>query len=117
MRLGGPQGQFGQVRKISPPPGFDPRTVQLLGSRYTDYASRPTPVIKRKLTDCGDAVLTNCNSDNKQIEGRKARAQYVQVLLPAAASILPCYKVRVQLRGIFLNTLFNDVEESDCGLL
>ena len=28
MRLGGPQGRSGQVRKISPPPGFDPRTVQ-----------------------------------------------------------------------------------------
>ena len=25
-RLGGPQGRCGQVRKISPPPGFDPRT-------------------------------------------------------------------------------------------
>ena len=27
-RLGGPLGRSGQVRKISPPPGFDPRTVQ-----------------------------------------------------------------------------------------
>jgi len=26
--LGGPLGQSGQVRKISPQPGFDPRTVQ-----------------------------------------------------------------------------------------
>jgi hypothetical protein len=26
--MGGPQGLSGQVRKISPPPGFDPRTVQ-----------------------------------------------------------------------------------------
>jgi hypothetical protein len=26
----------GQVRNISPPPGFDPRTVQPVGSRYTD---------------------------------------------------------------------------------
>jgi len=26
-RLGGPQGRSGHVRKISPPPGFDPRTV------------------------------------------------------------------------------------------
>ena len=26
------------------PPGFDPRTVQPVGSRYTDYATRPTPV-------------------------------------------------------------------------
>ena len=37
-RLGGPQGRSGQVRKISPPPGFDPRTVQPAASRYTDYA-------------------------------------------------------------------------------
>ena len=36
-RLGGPQGRSGQVRKISPPPGFDPRTVQPVASRYTDY--------------------------------------------------------------------------------
>jgi hypothetical protein len=27
-RLDGRQGRYGQVRKISPPPGFDPRTVQ-----------------------------------------------------------------------------------------
>ena len=38
-RLGGPQGRSGQVRKISPPPGFDHRTVQLVASRYTDWAT------------------------------------------------------------------------------
>jgi len=27
------------------PPGFDPRTVQPVGSRYTDYATRPTYVL------------------------------------------------------------------------
>jgi hypothetical protein len=37
-RLGGPQGWSGQVRKISPSPGFQPRTVQPVASRYTDYA-------------------------------------------------------------------------------
>jgi hypothetical protein len=31
-----PQSRYGQVRKISPPPGFDPQTVQLVTSRYTD---------------------------------------------------------------------------------
>jgi len=36
-RLGGPQGRPGQVRKI-----FDPRTVQPVASRYTDYATRPS---------------------------------------------------------------------------
>jgi len=33
-RLGGPQGQSGQVRKILPPPGFDTRTIQTPASRY-----------------------------------------------------------------------------------
>jgi hypothetical protein len=37
-RLGGPQGRSGRLRKISPPPGFDPRTVQPAASRYTNYA-------------------------------------------------------------------------------
>jgi len=36
-RLGGPQSRYGQVRKISPLPGFDPRTFQPVASRYTDY--------------------------------------------------------------------------------
>jgi hypothetical protein len=36
MRLGRPQGRSGRVLKILPPPGFDPRTVQLVVSRYTD---------------------------------------------------------------------------------
>jgi len=40
--LGGPQGRSGQVRKISPPLVFDPRTVQPVASRYIDYATRPT---------------------------------------------------------------------------
>ena len=39
-KLGGPQSRSGQVRKISTPPGFDPRTVQPVGSSYTDYATR-----------------------------------------------------------------------------
>ena len=37
-RLGRPQGLSGRVRKISPPQGFDPRTIQPVASRYTDYA-------------------------------------------------------------------------------
>ena len=48
-RLGGTQGRSGQVRKISPPPGFDPRTVQPVASRYTDYATRPTHWNERPL--------------------------------------------------------------------
>ena len=35
-RLGGPQGRSGWVWKSSLPPGFNPRTVQPVASRYTD---------------------------------------------------------------------------------
>ena len=34
----GPQGRSGRVKKISPPPGFDPWTVHPIASRYTDWA-------------------------------------------------------------------------------
>jgi hypothetical protein len=38
-RMGVPQGRFGHTRKISFLPGFDPRTVQPVASRYTDWAT------------------------------------------------------------------------------
>jgi len=37
-KLGKTQGRSGRVRKIFPSPGFDPRTDQPVGNRYTDYA-------------------------------------------------------------------------------
>ena len=43
-RLGGSQDRSGRVRKISPPPGFDPRTVQPVASCCTDRAI-PAPFI------------------------------------------------------------------------
>jgi hypothetical protein len=36
-KLGGPQGRSRQVRKVSPPPGFNPRTVQPIRSRNPMY--------------------------------------------------------------------------------
>jgi hypothetical protein len=36
--VSGSQGRSGRVRKISPPPGFDPRNAQPVASRYTDWA-------------------------------------------------------------------------------
>ena len=49
-RLGGPQVQSGQVRKISPPPRFDPQTVQPIASRYTGlhYLAQITDSTDRK---------------------------------------------------------------------
>ena len=44
----------GQVRNISPPQGFDPWTVQLVASRYTDYASRSTQTSQ----ECNDTNIS-----------------------------------------------------------
>ena len=35
-KLGDPRGRSGQVRKIPPPLGFDPRIAQAVPSSYTD---------------------------------------------------------------------------------
>jgi len=40
-RLGGPQGLSGRVEYLVPT-GFDPRTIQPVASRYTDWATGPT---------------------------------------------------------------------------
>jgi len=37
-RLAGVQDRYGRVRKTSPPPEFNPRTVQSVANRHTDYA-------------------------------------------------------------------------------
>ena len=44
--------RFGKSR---PPPGFDPRTVQPVGSRYTDYATRPVG----KIVHCINSIRVN----------------------------------------------------------
>ena len=52
-KLGRPQGRSGRVLKISPTPGFDPRTVQLVASRYTDDGI------------AAHIIITTLNSDAK----------------------------------------------------
>lgn len=47
-RLGGSQGPSGLVWKISPPPGFNPWTVQPVANCYTDYAIPPLPKAGRR---------------------------------------------------------------------
>jgi len=45
--LGGPQSRSGQVQKILPPPGFDPRTVHPVTSRANEEVHILTTVFKR----------------------------------------------------------------------
>ena len=52
-KLDGPQSRYAQVRKISLPPAFDPRTVQPVASRYTECvlpSHRPRAVVGNNLS-------------------------------------------------------------------
>ena len=49
-RLGGPQGRSGQVRKLSPPLGFNPWTVQPIASHYTNCAIPAQPTTDYMIT-------------------------------------------------------------------
>jgi hypothetical protein len=51
------------MRKISPSPGFDPRTVQPVASRYTDWLSRPI------VDDDDDDDDNNNNNNNGNFYG------------------------------------------------
>jgi len=66
-RLGGPQGRSGQVKKISPPSEFDHRTVQPVASRYTDWATRPSPVPK----PTENLTFSDNNSASDEDHGRQ----------------------------------------------
>jgi hypothetical protein len=49
-KLGGSLGRSGRMRKISPPAGFDPRTVQPAVNRYTDWAMQaPRQFVEDKI--------------------------------------------------------------------
>ena len=54
--LGGQQGRSWRVRKVSPPPGFDQRTVQPVASLCTDWAL-PAPTARTGLVN--KSWLTN----------------------------------------------------------
>ena len=47
-RLGGPQERAGRVQIYRPPPGFDPRSVRPVASRYTDWAIAALPAANNR---------------------------------------------------------------------
>ena len=56
-KLGGPQGRYGRMRKISPPPVFDPQNVHFAVSCYTNYAIVAHSSVNKKF-NCEYACYT-----------------------------------------------------------
>ena len=61
-RMGRPQGSFQQMRKILPPTGYDPRTVQHVARPYTDWAITALSVRYQLNFRCylNDIQVSNC---------------------------------------------------------
>ena len=83
-RLGGPQGRFGRVWKISPTPGFDPRTVQPVANRYTDWTlpshSQNSHLVYKTFIDFRSwNWLRSCNWKHRLSPTAHARNAYHQV--------------------------------------
>ena len=96
-RLGGPKGRFGQVRKISPLTGFDPRTVQSVASRYTDYSTRSS--LYENAQNEKFAILRLClkNIGNRSVgfqKLRRAADNYVTSLHGASYCTVWCQHKR-----------------------
>ena len=70
-RLRGPQGRSGQVWKISPPPGFDPRIVQSVASRYTDWAIAA-------LRSAADCILIRLTNRKKEMDFENSKKQVTE---------------------------------------
>ena len=80
-RLGGPQGRSVRVRKISLPPGFGPRTVQPVASRYTDCAipAHLTPAVLRQSHSCPRIHHDDIQRKRKYSSTRYKPRQYTVV--------------------------------------
>jgi hypothetical protein len=76
-RLGGPQGRSGHVLKISPSPGFDPRTVQPIANRYTDYY-RGVRLESQRVDDYNE-VVTGFPQTLQGSTGVRVTRSYVRV--------------------------------------
>ena len=66
-RLGGTQGRSGRVRKISPPPEFDPRTVQSVTSCYSGFITRCF-IYFRHLYTCRGVSFTSLSCREGAVE-------------------------------------------------
>jgi hypothetical protein len=80
-RLGGPQHRSGRVRKISPPPGFDPQTVQSVASRSTDCAI-PAPALMTRYFTTTRRPLGYLVAPRRLGGGRNRNTQQEAVAIP-----------------------------------
>ena len=81
-RLGGPQGRSGQVRKISLPPEFDPRTIPFLNHKLF--------LLKFEVTHTHTHTHTQSTSDIAPLSAHRNLCWQIQVAYCIIENILFC---------------------------
>ena len=92
--LGGYQGQSGRMRKISPPPTFDPRTIQPVAIAIPSTLSRPAARLGLELNTFAASYLNTQGLNNSCLKS------------PASTLVDLTFQSRV-LRSFSLNQLRN----------
>ena len=98
-RLGEPHGQAGRLWKISPSPGLDPRTVQPVASRYSDWAI-PVPDRQRSIT------LKLVRETTVAVQKQEVLHTYSECVSTACKAHTPYYFV---ICGLSSSTVFFDI--------
>ena len=99
-RLVVPQGQSGRVRRKSPPQGFDPRTVQPVASRYTEWA---IPAHMHICSTINSYTWTNRHYEAHRRFWNLSLARYYKRTLPAVL-----WNTRIILEGSTTLTVVNN---------
>ena len=106
-RKGGPQGRCGRARKISPPPGFDPRTFQSVASHYNrlNYPGlRPPSVEKVGVVHCFVFHLSlsfSCQSPRQKERAVNPAVVGITLLLSDALQIVRTFLIQSSRTGAF----------------
>jgi len=82
------------AENLAPPPRFDPQTVQPVASRYTDWATRPTSVLKTSTINADTVTIKfpqniTCNIWEIQKDMWNNHLLYLTHFLVLAGSLLP----------------------------
>jgi hypothetical protein len=103
-RLGGPQGRSGQLRKISHPQKFDPRTVQPVTSRYTNWGI-PAPVHKMSTKYIALFWVTSKSVQLKSYSTKKCKWMYIHTFHINFLVWLKFGTTNPQMMPFFLNSV------------
>ena len=117
-RLGGPQDRCGRMRKISHPSGFDPRTIQPVANRYTDWAIAALSDWTYRLTKCANMLRSNVEFSCSWTAGRSGlewwdRARIGDQETTLRREDLPPFSIQERKRK---SELLFYPEEGGCGL-